>query len=154
MDCQKPINPKRIRSAKLYFSRVLAATEVTVQYRSDGYPHWLPWHDFTTTSCSEQLPGETGAGIGVLCNVPLCSVPGICPSPNVPNQPSGGYYFAQTLPTPDTSCDPCSRKLLRNGYYFQFQIKWKGPATLERFVLYCDEWIEDPNGGCAPSPGI
>lgn len=155
MDCQKPINPKQIRTAKLYFSNVLAATDVSVSYRSDGYVNWIPWHEFVTVnSGADSIPGVT-AGFGVVCNIPLCTVPGYCPSPNFgPSIPSGGYWYAQTMPMPDTTCDPVTRKLIRNGYHFQFQIKWKGPATLVKFVLYCDELVEDPNGGCAPNPGL
>jgi hypothetical protein len=152
LDCQKPVNPKQIRTGKLYFTNVLAATEVTVSYRSDGYTTWIPWHDFEIMAAgSDSLPGQPAGG-GTLCNIPLCTVPGFCPSPEL--QSAGGYWFAQALPMPDTTCDPITKKLLRNGYHFQFQIQWKGPATLEKFVLYCDELVEDPNGNCAPNPGL
>jgi len=152
LDCQKPVNPKQIRTAKLYFSNVLGATNVSVHYRSDGYTNWIPWHNFEISSGS-----DTQAGVppkSVLCNIPLCTVPGYCPSPEPGGGPAGGYWFAQSMPMPDTTCDPITRKLFRNGYYFQFQIQWKGPAKLEKFVLYCDELVEDPNGNCAVNPGL
>jgi hypothetical protein len=59
-----------------------------------------------------------------------------------------GYWFRIKLPAPDATCDPNTKKLIRNGYYFQVQITWLGPATLEAFILHCDELVETPNGEC------
>jgi hypothetical protein len=126
LDCGKPKNPKRIRTGHLYFNNVQADTTVTVMYRSDGYPNWVPWHTFKITAQ------------GNLCGIPPCTVPG-----NIP-----GYWFRMKLPAPGNDCDPNTKKLLRNGYYFQVQIAWVGPSTMEAFVLHCDELVETPNGEC------
>jgi hypothetical protein len=142
LDCQKPKNLKMLRRGDLYFTNVLAQTDVEIQYRSDGYPNWIPWHKFSINSQGHQLPGNPG---GALCNIPQCTVPGTCAAPGVGAQ--GGYWFQQPLPTPDTICDPTVNKLLRNGFEFQFQISWIGPATLHALVIDCNEQIENPNGG-------
>jgi len=142
MDCEKPKNLKQLRRGDLYFTNVLAETEVEVNFRSDGYPQWIPWHKFKINS-QGQLPGDPG---GALCNIPTCSVPGICA---VPGSNQGGYWYQQPLPTPPTVCDPHVNKLIRNGFEFQFQIAWTGPAVLHAFVIHCNELIENPNGSVA-----
>lgn len=146
LDCKKPKNIKRLRRGDCYFNNVLADTEVEISYKSDGYPNWIPWHSFTIHG-QGSLAGTPGGSN--LCNIPSCSVPGFCPDPAGGGvQPGGGYWFQQRLPTPDTACDPSTNKLLRNGFYFQFQITWKGPALLEAFIIHTDELVENPNGGC------
>lgn len=140
LDCQKPKNVKMLRRGDLYFTNVLAQTEVEVNYRSDGYPHWIPWHKFSINA-QGSLPGTPG---GALCDIPTCSVPGICAAAG---DQQGGYWYQQPLPTPPSDCDPIVNKLLRNGFEFQFQISWTGPAVLHAFIIHCNELIEFPNGG-------
>jgi hypothetical protein len=142
LDCQKPKNVKQIRRGDLYFTNVLAATEVEVNYRSDGYPNWIPWWSFTINA-QGSLPGQPG---GALCNIPSCSVPGNCAAAGGPGSQQGGYWYQQPLPTPPADCDPLVNKLLRNGFEFQFQISWSGPAVLHAFILHCNELVEFPNG--------
>ena len=129
-DFKLPDAIKQIRRGDLYFLGVQGSINVTVEYRSDGYPFWVPW------VANLQLTGQK-----IPCNldVAACQPPG-CPAP--------GYWFRTSLPTPDDSCDINTGKLFKNGFYFQCRITWEGPGTLLMFVLHATELVEDPNGGC------
>jgi len=129
-DFKLPDAIKQIRRGDLYFLGVQGTINVTVEYRSDGYPFWVPW------VANIQLTGHK-----IPCNldVAACQPPG-CPAP--------GYWFRTSLPTPDDSCDPNVGKLFKNGFYFQCRITWEGPGTLLMFVLHATELVEDPYGGC------
>jgi hypothetical protein len=129
-DFKLPDALKMLRRGDLYFTSVLATITVTVEFRSDGYPFWIPWvTDFTLT------------GQSIPCNmdVAACQAPG-CQAPL--------YWFQHKLTTPPATCDPSAGKLLRMGFWFQFRITWQGPATLLMFILHAEEQVEDPNGGC------
>jgi hypothetical protein len=149
-DFKLPDALKMLRTAYLYFNTVLATTEVTVEFRSDGYMGWVFWDTFKITGQGVVSPPDSGTPPpSSLCNIPPCSVPGFCvPGPDPNTAASGGYWFKKGLPTPPAICDPIVGKLIRNGYYFQLRITWKGPSTLIMVLLHAEELVEDPNGGC------
>lgn len=144
-DFKLPDTFKMLRRGDLYFNAIRGSTDVTVEYRSDGYMGWVLWSTFTVTP---QGTGPSGAPPpSNLCHIPPCTVPGYCPP--TPTTPSGGgYWFQKRLPTPNGACDPVVGKLLKNGFYFQIRITWKGPSTLIMLILHAEELVEDPNGGC------
>jgi hypothetical protein len=144
-DFKLPDALKMLRRGDLYFNGVRGSTDVTVEYRSDGYPAWVLWSTFTvnsqgTTTISGAPPPSN------LCNIPPCTVPGYCPSGTTPT--GGGYWYQKKLPTPNGACDPVVGKILKNGFWFQLRITWKGPSTLIMLILHAEELVEDPNGGC------
>jgi hypothetical protein len=149
-DFKLPDALKMLRTAYLYFNTVLATTNVTVEYRSDGYMGWILWSTFTITPQGIAPPPDSGTPPpSSLCNIPPCTVPGFCiPGPGPSTPASGGYWFKKGLPTPDPICDQIVGKLIRNGFYFQLRITWQGPATLIMVLLHAEELVEDPNGGC------
>jgi len=118
---------KTLRRGDLYFSSLLATIQVTVEYRSDGYPFWVLWGTMQLTG--HQIP----------CNMN----PAICQSPGCPTE---GYWFQQSMPYPNPDCDTNSGKLLRNGFWFQVRVTWQGPATLLMLVLHATELVEFPTG--------
>jgi hypothetical protein len=128
-DCKLPDALKTLRMGELYFTALQATLQVTVEYRSDGYPAWTLWN--TMTLVGHQSP----------CNVDtaVCQVPGCVQE---------GYWFQHRLSTPNGACDPNTNKLLKNGFFFQFRITWTGPATLLMFMIHCEELVETPQGGC------
>jgi len=149
-DFKLPDSLKMLRTAYLYFNTVLATTEVSVDYRSDGFMGWVSWVTFTITGQGAAPPPDSGTPPpSSLCNIPPCTIPGFCvpgPEPNTPA--SGGYWFKKPLPTPPAVCDPIVGKLIRNGYYFQLRITWKGPSDLIMILLHAEELVESPNGEC------
>jgi hypothetical protein len=139
---------KMLRRGDLYWNAVRGSTDVTVEYRSDGYMAWVLWDTFTITGQGTSQ-GSGAPPPSNLCNIPPCSVPGYCsPGPDPSNPYGGGYWFQKKLPTPNGACDPVVGKLLKNGFYFQLRITWKGPSTLIMLILHAEELVEDPNGGC------
>jgi hypothetical protein len=149
-DFKLPDSLKMLRTAYLFFNTVLATTQVTVEYRSDGYMGWVLWDTFTITGQGVASPPDSGTPPpSSLCDIPPCTVPGFCvPGPDPKTPASGGYWFKKGLPTPNPVCDPIVGKLIRNGFYFQLRITWKGPSTLIMVLLHAEELVEDPNGGC------
>jgi hypothetical protein len=128
-DCKLPDALKMLRMGEVYFTSTQSTINVTVEYRSDGYPVWIPWT--TMTLIGQQNP--------CTLNTQVCQVPGCVPQ---------GYWFQKRLTFPDATCDPNTNKLLRNGFFFQFRITWNGPATLLMFMIHCEEMVESPQGGC------
>jgi hypothetical protein len=125
-DFKLPDALKRLRAGFLFFNGVQAAINVTVEYRSDGYPNWIPW----------------GSPFPLQAHQQPCTLPG-CTGTIMP-----GYWFRHHLITPNGTCDPNTGKLIKNGYWFQLRITWKGPATLIMLLIHAEELVEDPNGGC------
>lgn len=130
-DFKLPDAFKELRRADLYFTSLLASIDVTVEYRSDGYPAWTLWSNM-------KLIGHESP-----CTMNLAN----CQSPGCPVE---GYWFGRSLTTPNPDCDLNTSKLLRNGYFFQFRITWSGPATLLMFVAHATELVEPPNNYCPP----
>jgi len=128
-DFKLPDALKQLRTGELYFTALQATINVTVEYRSDGYPAWTLWNTMTLT------------GHSAPCNVD----PTIC---QVPGCPTEGYWFRHRLSTPNGDCDPNTNKLLKVGYFFQCRITWSGPATLLMFIIHSEEQVESPQGGC------
>jgi len=142
LDCKLPDALKELRRCDLYFDLIQSTIDVTIEYKSDGYQSWVKWAECT-------IPGQgqwdgTGTPPSNLCNIQPCSVPGYCPTGKYPL--SGGYWMPKKLGSPNGECDPITGKLLRNGYYFQFRITWKGPAELIMFLIHTTEYLEDPQG--------
>ena len=128
-DFKLPDTLKELRRCELYFTSTEASIDVTVEFRSDGYPNWVLWGQCT-------LPGHAQP-----CNLD----PSICQSPGCPVE---GYWFQRKMPTPPETCDPNTGKLIRVGFHFQLRITWSGPATLLMVMLHAEELVEDPNGDC------
>lgn len=128
-DFKLPDALKELRRGDLYFTGTQATIQVTVEWRSDGYPNWVLWNSMT-------LPGHAQP-----CNLDTLA----CQSPGCPVE---GYWYQTKLPLPPNTCDPNTGKLLRVGQNFQCRITWTGPATLMMFMLHAEELVEDPNGNC------
>jgi hypothetical protein len=128
-DCKLPDALKTLRMGELYFTALQATIQVTVEYRSDGYPAWTLWNAMTLVG--HQAPCSV--------DISVCQVPGCAQQ---------GYWFQHRLSTPNGACDPNTNKLLKNGFFFQFRITWTGPATLLMFLIHCEELVETPQGGC------
>jgi hypothetical protein len=132
-DFKLPDALKELRRGELYFTSTQASIDLTVEFRSDGYPNWVNWG-----SCT--LPGHQQP-----CNLDVAA----CQSPGCPVE---GYWFQWRLPTPPNTCDPNTNKLIRVGFHFQLRITWSGPATLLMVMVHAEELVEDPNGGCCGVP--
>lgn len=128
-DFKLPDTLKELRRCELYFTATEASIDVTVEFRSDGYPNWVLWGQCT-------LPGHS-----IPCNLD----PSLCQNPGCITE---GYWFQRKMPTPPNTCDPNTGKLIRVGFHFQLRITWVGPATLLMVMLHAEELIEDPNGNC------
>jgi hypothetical protein len=130
-DFKSPDTLKELRKADIYFTGVDAPIKLTVEFRSDGYPNWIPW------VVNAPLPGHAQP-----CNLDtqVCQTPGC---------PVEGYWMPVKLPTPPNNCDVNTGKLIRVGYYFQLRITWTGPATIHMVIMHAEELVEDPNGTCA-----
>lgn len=129
-DFKTPDTLKELRKADIYFTGVDAPILLTVEFRSDGYPTWIPW------VVNAKLPGHAQP-----CHVDTS----VCQSPGCPVE---GYWMPVKLPTPPNDCDINTGKLIRVGYHFQLRITWVGPATIHMVILHAEELVEDPNGHC------
>jgi hypothetical protein len=131
-DFKLPDTLKELRRGEMYFTHTGAPIDLTVEFRSDGYPNWVHWATCTLPSHAQP------------CNLD----PSIC-SPGCPVE---GYWFQRKLPTPPNTCDPNTNKLIRVGFHFQLRITWSGPATLLMVMLHAEELVEDPQGNCCGVP--
>lgn len=128
-DFKLPDTLKELRRCELYFTATEASIDVTVEFRSDGYPNWVLWGQCTLPGHQQPCTLDTAA----------------CQSPGCPVE---GYWYQWKMPTPPNTCDPNTNKLIRVGFHFQLRITWTGPATLLMVMLHAEELVEDPNGGC------
>ena len=101
---------KQLETADIFIANLDSTVDFDVKYRPDGYSCWVDWDTFTecakTTYCSDDFT--------------------TCPSlPNYQLQHRSNLHLKQ----PADTFDSVSKKLLRNGYEFQFR---------HAFVGYCE----------------
>lgn len=96
---------------------------LTISYRPDNYPEWLPWRDFTGEFT---LIGKGGAlGVG-----------------GVPSA-RAGFAPRTSLGKPQTVIDVLETgRNLRRGFDFQVRFKGTGHVILDRFRLHAQKLIE------------
>jgi len=130
MDFNRPYTLKKLARADLWVSNVRGSVDFRVLYRADGYPCWLPWHDFTVCAAVDDEIAETD---------PL--------SPTTPRA-MPQRRTQRRLPSPLDTCDPTTGKPFRLGYNFQFRIEWTGLCTIEKFLAHAFETVEQMGGDC------
>jgi len=105
---------------------------MTVHYRPDNFPDWVPWKDYPPGSFT--LIG-TASALG----------PGGVPSARA------GFYPRQSFGKPSDTCDTRSTiRRLRRGYQFQVRFKGTGHVVIDRFRLHAQKLIERSRGGTTP----
>lgn len=95
---------------------------LSVAYKPDDYPYWIPWQDFNQIF---DLIGEPGA----------IDIGGI---------PTARAGFAPRVPLqkPGNDCDDNTGRNLRRGYLFQVKFNGTGHAVFNRFRIQAQKLIE------------
>lgn len=129
-DYATPLELKRLVMAEIYIDDVADNVVLTISYKPDQYPNWIPWQ--TVTLCS---------------TVSQCA-----PNPN-PNvcffQIDARSYAARLLlPQPIDSCNGMTSKPLREFHECQFQLTWTGHMRLRRFFTHAKLQTQPTEGSC------
>lgn len=103
----KPLNDiNQLQDGELYFRDIKDEVDVTVEYRPDFYPCWVPWQTFTLKSDPAKEPGyRTRIGLGE---------PSPDPSEPVNNRPLRNGHFFQIRVTVTGSCKVMGMRFLSN----------------------------------------
>lgn len=113
---------KKLEAGDLFLERLVGPSTTTppgevtfnVQFRSDAYPCWQDWKEFT------------------LC-APSCYTPEACVQPV---QVRTQYITAARLPMAPDVCNSRTDRQHRVGYYFQVKFAWTGHAELHGLNLW------------------
>lgn len=105
---------KKLICADLFLEDLSGTVEVDAKFRSDAYPFWNDWKEFS------------------LCAT-ACVTPTDCSQP-LPSQFQ--YATFRRLPEPSDTCNPASGRLHRTGYWFQIRLQWTGHAALDKMLVW------------------
>jgi hypothetical protein len=116
---------KKLSTGDVFLEHLIGPQSVTppgtvsfnVQFRSDAYPCWQDWHEFT--ACA-----------------PSCYTPEGCAQPV---QVREQYVTALRMPEVPDVCNDRTTRMHRSGYYFQVKFSWTGHAELHGFNFYATE---------------
>jgi hypothetical protein len=96
---------------------------LSVYYRPDNYPDWVPWKEFPDKFSLIGIKQALGAG-------------------GIPSARSG-FAPRVSLGKPSNACDPLSTsRSLRRGYRFQVRFKGTGHMTIEMFRIHAQRLVE------------
>ncbi len=101
---------------------------LSVFYRPDTYPYWVPWKEFTQKFDMIGTPGEI----------------------NIAGVPTGRPGFAPrvSLGKPPNDCDPNTGRILRRGYNFQLRFVGSGHVLFDQFRLHAQRIVERSTAKC------
>src|SRR5262249_50310973 len=112
---------KKLVGGELWLDKIFGQIIVTVEYRPDSSPCWLPWNVFT--ECVERNCTE--------------DVHNPCTYPQQPFRE--GYKQTVTLPTPPNNCASLVGRPSNIGYQFQLRITIKGWCRIRGILLHAQK---------------
>lgn len=111
---------KKLLTGDLFLEELAGNVQFEVKYRSDQYPFWTDWKDFS-----------------------ICAPAIYCPEDCEPfEEVQKQYATYKRLPEPADTCNEVTRRLLRTGYSFQVRIQWTGRAKLTRMLVWAEPMRE------------
>lgn len=113
---------KKLVGGELHFDQIYGKSTVTVEYRPDAYPCWLPWSEFEV--CSARNSSED---------------PYILDYPEQPYLSS--YQSPKALPNPPAPCIDSVVRPANIGLQFQVRITVRGWLRIRALILFA-EWFE------------
>jgi hypothetical protein len=105
------------------------AHSLTIYYRPDSYPDWIPWKEFPDRFSLIGIPQALDSGC----------------------LPSARAGFAPRVPLgkPPDDCDGnTTKRRLRRGFFFQVRLKGTGHMTIEKFRLHAQKLVEKSRAVC------
>lgn len=125
---------KKLITADFWWEQLFGPASVTpsgkvafsVSYRSDQYPFWVSWKDWS------------------LC-APACYSPATC---SQPVQVQQQYATYKRLPEPGDGCNTLTGRPMRQGYSFQVKIEWTGHAVLHLMNTWATQFPATRNVVC------
>lgn len=121
-------NEKEILMADIWIDNVTDPVTMTLDYKPDQVPDWVPW---------KTLPVISPVGT---CGEVTC---GGCPTIRK------GFYPRRTVGKPPDACDSANtNRQMRRGFEFQPRLRWSGHASVRRFRLHCKTLVEDTKASC------
>jgi len=118
---------KKLERVERWLENVAGSLSFGVDYRPDSFWGWVNLDD-----------GLSCATTGV-CALSDCTPPDL---------PQLQYRPRQLSTAPNNSCEPCTNKLHRNGFDFQFRLRMSGAGSIRRFRAVATELPENNTGGC------
>jgi hypothetical protein len=98
-------------------------TSLTISYRPDNYPDWIPWREFTNQFTMIGTSSELGVG-----GLPSAR-PGFAPRTSFGKPPDSADYLS-------------TGRNLRRGFNFQVRFQGTGHVVLDRFRLHAQKLVE------------
>lgn len=121
-------NEKELLMADLWIDHVSDPVTMTLDFKPDQLPDWVPWKILPEIS----PVGECGA---LTC--------GGCPTIR------DGFFPRRTVGKPPDGCDELNTKRsYRRGFEFQPRLRWVGHASIRRLRLHAHVRPEDPKATC------
>lgn len=111
------LNLKKLVSAEIWYDNLYGEAILKMEWRPDGYPCWLPWHQWTVCTQTDPIP-----------------------SPQYPEgftRPS--YRQMETLPVPPLDCSSPMGRPSNVGYQMQCRITIKGYLRIRGIFLKAEE---------------
>lgn len=105
---------KKLICADMFFEELAGDVLVDTKYRSDAYPFWNDWKNFSMCATT--------------CAPPTCD--GDC------SEAQYQYATFKRLPDPADTCNAATGRLHRTGYYFQMRIQWIGHAAIDKVLVW------------------
>lgn len=119
MDFESEFNEKLLYGGDCWIDEVEEDTDVTVTYRPDQLPFFLPWHNFSVSPLDLMQGGA-----------PILAQ---------------GFSPRRSLPKPGDAGDAdATLRMYRRGYEFQIGLQWEGRAAMRKFRMHAQTQIEDP----------
>jgi hypothetical protein len=100
---------------------------LTVFYKPDSYPNWVPWKQFVQKFDMIGQPGLIDLGGNPTAR------PGFAPR----------VSFGK----PSDDCDPTTSRRLRRGFEFQVRFVGTGHANITRFRIHAQKLTEKSRAG-------
>jgi hypothetical protein len=101
---------------------------LSVSYRPDNYPEWIPWREFEQKF---NMIGTRGA-------LDVGGVPTARP----------GFYPRLSFGKPQNACDNNTERNTRRGFEFQVRFQGNGHVVLDRFRIHAQKLIEKSRATC------
>lgn len=124
---------KKLQSTDIFIDRVSGDVDITLQYKPDGYPCWLPWTTFKTCAknqtCADDLEN---------CEMPTTK------------QESYQTKLQATQP-PDTF-NPVTKEMFRTCFEVQTRLVVKGFCRIKQQRIDAHTTQEIPSGNRLPTP--
>lgn len=128
---KSPFQLKQLDTLELWVDRVYGTVDVTLEFKPDQSPCWVPWHTFSICAARNE-----------------CELPGVIQPCDYPSQQYRELYNAMlVMPKPPTQCESSQSRPANIGFSFQFRFVFHGFCRVRGLIVHGYERGQQPYQG-------